>query len=154
MNVEIQQKPAMRAAGLRHVGPYNQINEAFGRLGEIARRAGLFNHPGAAMIAIYHDDPESTPVDKLRSDAAIVVPENTKIPDGLTERRLPAGRYACTIHIGPYERLPDTWSKLMGEWIPANNLRIVDGESYELYLNDPTTTPKEQLRTEICVPVE
>jgi len=154
MNVEIQQKPALRAAGLRHIGAYNRINEAFGRLGDIAGRAGLFNHPGAAMIAIYYDDPESTPVDELRSAAAVVVAEKLQIPDGLTEHRLPAGRYACTTHVGPYERLGDTWSKLMGEWIPANNLRMAHGESYEVYLNDPSTTPKEELRTEICVPVE
>jgi AraC family transcriptional regulator len=154
MHVEVQDKPALRAAGVRHIGPYNQISEAFGRLGAIAGPAGLFRHPGAAMIAIYHDDPESTAVDQLRSDAAIVVPDGVELPSSLTEHRLPARRYACTVHTGPYERLGDTWARFMGEWIPANGLRIADGESYELYLNDPARTPKDQLRTEICVPVE
>ncbi|HXT18353.1 MAG TPA: AraC family transcriptional regulator [Gemmatimonadaceae bacterium] len=154
MHVDIEDKPAMRAAGVRHIGPYIQINEAFGRLGAIAGPAGLFGHPGAVMIALYHDDPESTAADQLRSDAAIVVPEGVKIPDTLTEHRLPARRYACTVHKGPYERLGDTWARFMGEWIPANAVRIAQGESYERYLNDPTRTPKEELLTEICVPVE
>jgi AraC family transcriptional regulator len=154
MQVELKDKPALRAAGVRHVGPYMQINEAFGRLGAIAGPAGLFAHPGAAMIAIYHDDPESTPVDQLRSDAAIVVPDGVTIPPSLTEHRLPARRYACTVYTGPYERLGDVWQRLMGEWIPSNGLRIADGESYELYLNDPSRTPKEQLKTEICVPID
>ncbi|HEX4683358.1 MAG TPA: AraC family transcriptional regulator [Gemmatimonadaceae bacterium] len=153
MQVELKNKPALRAAGVRHIGPYMQINEAFGRLGAIAGPAGLFAQPGAAMIAIYHDDPESTPVDQLRSDAAIVVPDGIAIPPFLTEHRLPARRYACTVYTGPYERLGDVWQRFMGEWIPANGLRIVDGESYELYLNDPSRTPKEELKTEICVPV-
>jgi AraC family transcriptional regulator len=154
MQVEIEDRPAIRAAGVRHVGPYNQIGEAFSRLGAIAGAAGLFAHPGAAMIALYHDDPESTPVDQLRSDAAITLPDGVPIPADLMEHRLPPRRYACTVHTGSYERLGDTWARLMGEWIPAHGLRIADGESYELYLNDPQTTPKEQLRTEICVPVE
>jgi hypothetical protein len=36
MNVEIKALPALRVATLRHVGPYNRISEAFGRLGPLA----------------------------------------------------------------------------------------------------------------------
>ncbi|HJQ21047.1 MAG TPA: AraC family transcriptional regulator [Gemmatimonadaceae bacterium] len=152
MDVEIKQKPALRVASVRHIGPYMQINQAFERLGHIARQEGLFQLKGARMLAIYHDDPESTPAEQLRSDAGIVVPESATIPTSLTEQRLPAGRYACTLHVGPYERLGDVWQRLLGEWLPASGKRI-DGLSYELYLNMPGEVPPEQLRTEICVPV-
>jgi len=153
MKVEIKQKPALRVGSIRHTGPYMQINQAFQRLGEIAQSAGLSKQPGAAMLAIYYDDPQSTPEDKLRSDAAVVVAEKTKLPPTLTEQRIPAGRYACTLHVGPYEQLGDVWRRLLGEWIPSNGLRV-DGLSYELYLNMPGEVPKEELRTEICVPVK
>jgi AraC family transcriptional regulator len=152
MQVEIKKKPALRVATIRHAGPYMQINQAFQRLGEIAQKQGLFAHKGAAMLAIYHDDPESTPVEQLRSDAGIIVADDVKLPPTLGEQRLPAGPYACTLHVGPYERLGDVWQRLLGEWIPANGLRV-DGLSYELYLNMPGSVPKEELRTEICVPV-
>jgi AraC family transcriptional regulator len=152
MHVEIVQKPALRVASIRHIGPYMQINEAFEKLEKVAERTGLFRNEGAAMVAIYHDDPESTPPDQLRSDAGVVVPENVSLPSPLAEQRLPAGSYACTIHVGPYERLGDTWQRLMGEWIPASGKRV-DGLSYERYLNMPGKVPKEELRTEICVPV-
>jgi len=154
MNVDIKTLPAMRVACLRHTGPYNQINATFGKLGEVAGRAGLFQLKGAMMVALYHDDPEATPAAELRSDAGIVVPEDTKLPAGMTEQRIPAGTYACTMHIGPYERLGDTWMRFMGEWIPASGRRIGGGPSFELYLNDPRSTPPEQLKTEICVPIE
>jgi AraC family transcriptional regulator len=154
MQVDLEQRPAMRAAGVRHIGPYMQINQAFAKLGEIAGPAGLFNHPGAAMIGVYYDDPQSTPADRLRSDAAVVVADGIPIPPGLTELRIPGGRFACTIHRGSYERLGETWSRLMGEWIPAHNLRVADGQSYERYINNPAQVPTEQLETEICVPVE
>ena len=153
MNATIENKPAMRAAGLRHIGPYNTIGEAFSRLGAIAGQAGLYAHPGAAMIAIYHDDPQTVPADELRSDAAIVVPEGVPIPAGLTEQRVPAGRYACTIHAGPYDTLPDTWKKLSREWVPSQGLRIGAPPSYERYINNPMQVAPADLRTEVCVPL-
>jgi AraC family transcriptional regulator len=152
MKVEIVQKPALRVASIRHVGPYMQINQAFEKLGQIAGRSGLLGGEPAAMVAIYHDDPESTPPDQLRSDAGLVVPESASLPAPLTEQHLPAGPYACTVHVGPYERLGDSWQRLLGEWVPAHGKRV-DGLSYERYLNMPGEVPKEELRTEICVPV-
>jgi AraC family transcriptional regulator len=153
MDVEIKDMPDLRVVAVRHVGPYNQIPQAFGRLGQIAGPAGLFSQPGAAMVAIYHDDPESVPQDQLRSDAGIVVPENAALPRGLEEHHLAAGRYARTVHIGPYEQLGDTWARFMGEWLPSSGHRVGNGASYELYRNDPRTTPKEDLRTDLYVPL-
>jgi AraC family transcriptional regulator len=153
MNVEITTQPQMRAAALHHVGPYNRIGEAFARLGELAGRAGLFR-PGATMIAIYHDDPETTSAADLRSDAGVTVDGSTKIPVGLTELVIPAGRYARTTHLGPYETLPDTWARLMGEWLPRSTHRIGDGPSYEVYRNNPMDTKPADLITDIYVPLQ
>jgi len=153
MQVEIKEKPELRAAAARHVGPYNQIGEAFGRLDAIVRPAGLLK-PETQMIAIYHDDPESTPADQLRSDAAVTVSSDDAVPKGLSEQRVPAGRYACTTHVGPYEKLGDAWARFMGEWLPASGHRIGDGVSYEVYLNNPMNEPdKQKLKTEMCVPI-
>jgi AraC family transcriptional regulator len=153
MHVEIKDMPARRLGTVRHIGPYNQVNTAFERLGAIAGPAGLFGHPGAAMLALYHDDPEATPPEKLRSDAGITVPDGVALPSGLAEQRVAAGKYACTMHVGPYDRLPDAWARLMGEWLPASAHRLGPGASYEIYLNNPTNTPKEKLETEICIPL-
>ncbi len=138
---------------IRHIGPYNQIPQAFERLGAIAGPAGLFFDPQAAMLAIYYDDPETTPQDRLRSDAAISVSEHTALPPELAEQRIVAGTYARTVHRGPYDTLGDTWARFMGEWLPASGRRVGPGVSYEIYRNNPTNTPKEQLVTELYVPV-
>jgi AraC family transcriptional regulator len=153
MDVQIQEMPELRVGTVRHVGPYNQIPNAFGRLGSIAGPAGLFQKPGAAMIAIYHDDPDSVPQDQLRSDAGIVVPDGTPLPQELGEQRLPSGRYARTRHVGPYEQLGDTWARFMGEWLPASDHRIGAGPSYEIYRNDPTKTPKHELVTDLFISI-
>jgi AraC family transcriptional regulator len=153
VNVEISEMPEMKAGGIRHVGPYNQISQAFGQLGAIAGPAGLFQHPGAAMIAIYHDLPAATPPEQLRSDAGVVVTGDTPLPDGLTEQRLPAGRYARTKHVGPYEQLPGVWTRFLGEWLPAHGHRLRETPTYEIYRNDPTTVKPEELETDLYAPL-
>jgi AraC family transcriptional regulator len=154
MQVEIKTMPEIRVGAVHHTGPYNQIPTAFEQLGAIAGPAGLFGRPGAAMIAIYHDDPESTPPEQLRSEAAVAVPDDVALPAGLAEERLPAGRYACTLHVGPYERLGDVWARFLGEWVPASGHHLGAGASYERYLNNPTNTRKEDLRTELYASIE
>ncbi len=154
MDVAIKNFPELRVAAVRHIGPYLQINQAFERLGQIAGGAGLIGLAHTQMLGIFHDDPDSTPADQLRSDAGITVSPDAPLPEGLAEHRVPAGSYASTIHVGPYEQLADTWARLMGEWLPASGRRIrADTPSYEVYLNSPMTVPKDELRTEIRIPV-
>ena len=150
MEVEIKDMPELRVATVRHVGPYNQIPKAFEQLGAVAGPAGLLRHSNT-MIAIYHDDPESTPQEQLRSDAALVVPEGVSLPEGLAEQHIAAGRYAKTVHVGPYEQLGDVWARFLGEWVPASGNRIGEGVSYEIYKNMPGQVPKQELRTELYV---
>ncbi len=152
MNVEKKQLPAMRLATLHHRGAYNRISEAFARLGEIAGRAGLFTSK-PTMLALYYDDPETTAEAELGSDAAVVVAENAKIPEGLAEKRIAAGRFACTTHVGPYEQLGDAWARFMGHWLPASGERMGEGTTFEIYVNNPIEVPKEQLITELYIPL-
>ena len=154
MKVEIKSYPELRAGTVRHIGPYMQISEAFERLGAIAGPARLLERPGAMMVALYHDDPESTPVDQLRSDAAVVVPPDVPLPEGLAEQHIAAGDYASTVHVGPYEQLGDAWLRFMGEWLPSSGRRLGKGVSYEVYVNNPMTAPKEKLITEMRIPLE
>jgi AraC family transcriptional regulator len=152
MKVEKKQLPAMRLATVHHVGAYSRISEAFGRLGDIAGRAGLFEAK-PTMLALYHDDPESTPEGELQSEAAVVVAEGVSLPEGLTEQRIVAGRYACTTHIGPYEQLGDVWARFMGHWLPESGERMGPATSFEIYVNNPMDVPKDQLITDLYIPL-
>jgi AraC family transcriptional regulator len=154
MDVRIEHVDEQRVAAIRHRGPYNQISEAFEKLGNIAGPAGLFSDPAVRMVGLYYDDPATTPPEVLRSDAGLVVGAGTTLPAGLSEQRIPAGDYACTLHVGPYESLPGVWDRLITEWIPSSGYRVpAGGLSYELYLNDPSQVSKDQLRTELCAAV-
>ena len=155
MNVEIVELGERTVATVAHVGPYNQIGGAFRRLGAIAGAAGLFDQPGPPeMVAVYHDDPDVTPPEALRADAGVVVSQGRALPDGLAELRLPAGQYARTTHVGPYELLGDVWSRFLGGWLPSSGHRIGPGGTFEIYRNDPSNTPPEALITDLHIAIE
>ena len=153
INVDIKKMPELRTAAVRHLGPYDQISEAFDRLHQAVSSSNLVRDK-VPLLAIYHDDPEMTPEPELRSDAAIVIPKEAKVPPGLREQRVPAGRYACATHVGPYDRLPEVWRELLGHWLPLSGERLGKGTTFEMYLNTPEDVPKEQLRTELYVPLD
>jgi AraC family transcriptional regulator len=148
MNVEVVQRPALRLASARHVGSYMSIREAFTRLNDLATSAGLWNQD-AVLVGIYHDDPSATPEEKLRSDAAITISTKAKIPPGLTELVVPAGRYAHVVHRGPYTNLGATYAHLRNEWLPRSGEKSGDGMSYEMYRNTPMTAKPDELVTDI-----
>jgi len=151
MQVEYKDMPALRVAAVRHRGPYHQIAEAFGRLGEVAAAAGLQDAP-STTLAVYHDDPSVTPVAELRSEAALVLGD-ASAPPGLVELTLPAGRYAVASHVGPYRFLSEAWAQLRQQVIAAGQSPSQTTPSYEIYRNTPETVPDAKLLTELYLPV-
>jgi AraC family transcriptional regulator len=151
MHVNIKQQPELRVGTVRHIGPYERISQAFERLAKLM--AGARRPPKPQLLALYYDDPQKTPADSLRSDAAMAFPAGSAVPAGLIERRVAAGRYATTVHIGSYEHLPKAWADLKNE-IAARGLRPSGSVSYELYLNDPSTVSTKELQTELFIPLD
>jgi AraC family transcriptional regulator len=153
MEIGATQLQDLRAFCVRHIGPYNTIAEAFEHLGELAGPTGLLAIPGMLMLAIYYDDQEIVPVTQLRSDAAVTVPPGVPLPRGLTETRLDSGRYATTIHSGPYAGLGAAWARFRAEVVERCGFSLRSGPYYEIYHNTPEYTPPEELRTELLLPI-
>jgi AraC family transcriptional regulator len=89
----------------------------------------------------------------LRSDACVTLPDG-KMPGGeLQLREISGGRYAVTLHVGPYAELhfPYTW--LYGTWLPQSGEEAANAPSIEEYLNDARVVPPSDLRTEIWLPL-
>jgi AraC family transcriptional regulator len=149
MGITLVEQPDLRIAGIRHIGPYMEIGREFGRLG------GLLKGPppaGSQMIAVYHDDPDVTPANRLRSDAALTLSVHNAAPMGLIEQHVPAGKYAKTVHRGGYEGLPDTW-KTLKAWATSNGHKMAH-PGYEIYVNNPMTTAKDDLITDVYLRIE
>ncbi len=141
----------LRAACLRHRGPYQQIAEAFARLEPIAEAAGLFDSP-PQLLAVYYDNPATVPAADLRSDAGLLIAESTAVPDGLTEVILAAGPYVHARHVGPYDTLPTTWARLREYLSAGHGVERGNGPGYEIYRNNPMTAAPKDLLTDVFIP--
>jgi AraC family transcriptional regulator len=153
MDVEVVERPELHLASVRHVGSYMRINEAFRRLDGLVKQAGLSGRD-TLLVGIYHDDPSTTPEEKLRADAAVTVTPGTKLPAGLSALVIPAGRYAHAVHSGPYSGLGQTWNYLHNEWPRQSGEHLGNGMSYEVYRNTPMNAKPEELVTDLYLPLE
>ncbi len=155
MDAKTVQTKTMKVLCMRHAGPYHLIGEAFERLDEALRRAGM-DVAGSQWLAIYHDDPDSTPPDSLRSDACVTVDSSPGTDTGgMTEFEIPGGLYATSRHVGSYRGIGAAWGRLVGSWIPANGLRPRNGVCYEIYVKGHECTSDEsEFITDLYEPVE
>lgn len=150
--VEIVEAAPLRVLFLRHTGPYNEAGKTWGRLMMWAGTRGLLG-PGMRMLGIVHDDPEVTPPDKLRYDAAVAVMRPVEPHGDFGVMDLAGGRYAVATHRGPYDTLGRTYERLYGGWLPRSGLAVRDVPGFEEYLNNPQNTKPEDLLTKIWVPI-
>ena len=153
MEMTIKTLPPLRLAAILHAGPYQQIGPAFQKLGAIAGAAGLFPRATGHMMGIYKDDPRTTPAEALRSAAGLPISEAEVMPAGLVEERIDGGRFACFLHVGPYEALPAAWAEAVATFLSSGHRRRV-GPGLEIYLNDPTQVQPAALQTEIAIPMD
>jgi AraC family transcriptional regulator len=110
--------------------------------------------PDSKAIGIYYDDPETKPTAELRSHACVTVPASeNEPPPGFEWLDLPGGEIAFGLHKGPYDRLVHSYRWLFSQWLPSSGREAADRPCYETYLNDARTTPPEDLKTQIAIPL-
>jgi len=151
MDVVVEDLGELRLAAITHLGPRNMIGEAFQQVAALAAPAGLFANPGAAAVAVFHGDPARIPAEQLRSDAGVIVPASSTIPDGLVEVRIPAGTYARATHRGHYAHLGDSWD-LLRRWLPGSGRRAVGDFTFEVYRVADHSQP-DKLETDLYLAV-
>jgi AraC family transcriptional regulator len=152
MKVEIRQCEPRKAVCMSHQGPYFMIGQTFGRLGEWFAETGV---DAGARLGLFYDDPDTTPVAELRSDAGAFVPDDFVISDPRVHViEVTGGTYAVATHVGPYDGLPNAWCEMVGKWLPTSGYAFGDSPSFEVYLEDCSKVPASELHTELYVPVK
>ena len=150
--VAVNELPPMRLVFLRHVGPYDQVGATWGRLMTCVGMRGLFG-PNMKLLGIVYDDPDVTPPDKVRYEAAVTVSGQVQPEGEFGVMEFPAGTYGVVTHKGPYEELGKMYQKIYGGWLPKSGYRLRDSPAFEQYLNSPQNTKPEDLVTLIHVPI-
>ena len=152
MNISVKTLQPFRVAGLEHRGPFHTISETWMKFGPAVAEAQLFT-PGARIVSVYVVPAQATPESELTSYAAIEIPAGTNPPAPWVVREVPGGDYASTIHTGPYTGLGASWDEFIGGAENATGRPLIPNPSLDVYLNDPGSTPAEDLQTELLVRV-
>ena len=85
--------------------------------------------------------------------AAMPTAANNAIAPPFISDTIPACKALKVIHTGPYRHLANAWYVLMGE-SRFRKLKVSKSiPPFEIYLNDPDTTPEEDFITELYLPL-
>lgn len=73
------------------------------------------------------------------------------LPEGVRYEKVPGGKYTRFVLTGPYAQLPEVSGRVF-KLVAEKKFPLRDGFNIENYVNDPRTTPEDQLVTEIMFP--
>ncbi len=146
-SVELQDFEGQCLIGMEHSGDYMAIGESFEKLFMFAGIQGLISDQSRSF-GLYYDDPETVPVDDLRS-AACLTGTLVESIEGVRNIEIPKGKCASILFKGSYAELEKPYDYLFGRWLPESGLEAADFPVFEEYLNDPKTTPPSELLTRI-----
>ena len=136
----------------RHVGPYADVPESiFDELDRWATRRCLSGP--RIWMGLGHDAPGATPPDKLRFDAALVVPGPFE-PDGLIGYQLlPGGTHAVTTHVGPYETLGAAYATIFPRLAAFKDYLPLGLPAVEVYHTARINVRFALNHTDLCLPM-
>lgn len=105
---------------------------------------------------IIHDHSGSTVRPLRRYDACVeLLPGFSPDPSsGIVRKVTPSGAYALHCLKGCHDQIADGFRRLREQWSEEDALVIDETRPFmEIFLNDPASTPPDELLTQLCVPV-
>ncbi len=152
MTITIKELPAKRVAVMEHHGDPMRLSDTLDKLINWAKAQPINLKPkaGEAFGFGYHDPREVKP-EEFRFDLALSVPQDFKLNDQVTERTLPAGRYAVTMHKGSRDNIGDTIYSIYRDWLPQSGEELGDLPCIFCYYNFDYEVAETESLTEIWV---
>jgi AraC family transcriptional regulator len=153
MKVTLIDRQPTTVAYLRHVGPYGKPISDFwmAQVDPWMETNGLFGRP---RYGISLDEPETTPAEKLRYDAAVEVPKDFNGTGDYQMTVIPGGKYAVGRFKGTDRAVGEAWAWLLRDWLPGSGMQLDSRPSFEHYPVDATYDAKTgEFECEICIPV-
>lgn len=106
-------------------------------------------------FGLSHDDPQVTSEDKLRYDAAILVPQGAKEKGEIGRQVLKGGKYAIFTHQGSYYGLEEAFNRIFLKWLPDSRERFDEARAVfcEYFNMEYVKTEPEKLVTKLYIPL-
>ncbi|TPN83358.1 AraC family transcriptional regulator [Aquimarina algicola] len=153
----IEKLPDLRVLYLTYYGNYDNIKaieNTWEQLSIYALKKKIL-HERTVFLGEILDDEEITDSINCRYNAAILLDDNVNIETkGLFNIKvIKEQKYAKFIHKGSHESSYDTYHKIYTHWLTKIQLELADQPTIEFYINDESDTPKDELITEIYIPI-
>jgi AraC family transcriptional regulator len=152
MKVIIRKIKPMRVAFLRHVGPYENVNQTWidltTRLSEDKqlRKRSVF-------IGIGHDNPSVTPASELRYDACITVDEEYEPNKPVEIQTITGGDYAVAKNC-PVGKIKDAFQYLYGKWLGRSSRELRPSPGFLMFVGGREAAASGKLRVDIYMPLQ
>ncbi len=157
LGFEIKEIEGMELASVHNIGPYMGDEKIFGNMfDKLTAWAGPNNlmTPETKMISVYHNDPTELPPEEHEMSVCISVPKEVKASGEIKRIKLNSGKYA----IGHYEldenEFDGAWTDMFMNKMAKAKLEMLDGDCFEVYLNNREEHPEKKQTLDICVPVK
>lgn len=103
--------------------------------------------PAGPLLSVYYDYDEHELA--FRAGAFVTADSTRAAQDKVKADTTPGGRVLHFTHVGPYATLRDSYAAMMRH-CAMEGIRI-GAPTWEVYVDDPDTTPLTRLRTEVYV---
>lgn len=137
MDFTIRQAPERKVAGFHMVGPWEKtVHQGFEQLALWVKSQSV---NGTEWLAIYYDNPEEVPAEKLRCDTVVRVPEDFVVPEnseGVMTTRIEAGEYAVARTRVENNDFVKPWQHFFASLLADERYQLTGKPCFEHYLND------------------
>lgn len=147
---EVREQEAQPALAMRVRTPVDKLPQIMGEsYASIAHYLGeLGKEPAGPPFVVYYN------MDMQDLDIEMGIPVGSDIPGRgeihMTE--LPAGKMGTCLYTGPYNEIEQGYN-VLSDWVVEHHYES-SGVAYEVYLNDPSVTPPQELQTLIVFPLK
>ncbi|MEK6304570.1 MAG: AraC family transcriptional regulator [Acidobacteriota bacterium] len=151
-DTKVTRMAQLNVAFIRHIGPYEVVPEKLWHT--LADWAGARQLPiDLIFLGIAQDAPGITAPEKLRFDAAIVVPEPFSTEGTIGHQVVGAAEFAVTTHVGHYQTLAPAYGAIVQRVGRLKGYRLGGMPSIEIYRTTRVDANHEMNHTEIYIPV-
>ena len=153
MNYSVKSVGARKIAGFHMVGPWEQtVKQGFEQLAVWVNSRQI---PAREWIAVYYDNPDQVPAEKLRCDTVVTVDGDFVIPansEGVILTGIAGGEYAITRARVLNHDFSTPWLQFFENQLQSEEYQLAAKPCFELYLNDGNRDGHWDI--EMYVPVE
>jgi len=152
-NIQVKDMPGMDLVYCRHIGPFNEIGQAYEKLMRWAGPRGLIRGPETKTVTVYHDDPKVVEPDKVKQSACITVEGEVKTEGEFGLMHVPGGKYVVGSFVITPDHFSEAWDTVC-RWLADSGYQPADGYTYEYYPKEHEEGPPPVFTVDICVPVK